>query len=163
MSGFFSSEHTPEEAAYRSAQIAAGFGDPYAEDADAYKTFTEDDRGNWHEVRPPAATYPPGTPMITNKYETYPAVVLTPPSVVGGNRVLAWSEDRRRDGEYPGGVVLTVRDPEHGRGEYAIWGVCTKDAGRTWVIADSGSYPVEYTDAWHEFTRRAQLRPGTEF
>ncbi len=109
------------------------------------------------------SAYPPGTPVHTNKYETYPTVVLWPPASVGGNRVLAWSEDRRRDGEYPGGVVLTVRDPEHGRGEYAVWGAYTKDAGRTWIVSDSGSYPVEYTDAWHEFTRRAQRRPATEF
>jgi hypothetical protein len=105
---------------------------------------------------------PPGTPMITNRLESYPAVVLTPPSAVAGHRVLAWAEAARRDGEYPGGVVLCVSSPERaGRPEYVTWNAYTRDGGQTWH-ADAGVYTGKYVTAWDSFTKRAQRRPATE-
>jgi hypothetical protein len=177
MSDFFSSEHTPEETAYQSAQIAGGFGDPYAEAApDDWAVTPHDSAGDpmyqaWRAaqmtpVRPPAPEYPPGTPMVTNEYETYPAVVTAPPATVAGLRVLAWAEAVRRDGEYPGGVVLCVQP---GRPavfstewvpEYVTWTAYTKDGGRTWA-AELGHYTDDYATAWADFTERAQRCPAT--
>jgi hypothetical protein len=106
--------------------------------------------------------YPPGTPMVTNAYESYPAVVTTPPSVVAGHRVLAWAESTRRDGEYPGGIVLAVSAPDEYFREYVTWYAYTRDGGRTWT-ATAGHYKSDYTDAWASFTERAQTRPATGY
>lgn len=106
--------------------------------------------------------YPPGTPVITNSRESYPAVVLQPPAAVAGHRVLAWAETRRRDGEYPGGVVLAVSNPEHERHEYATWYAYTKDGGQTWG-AESGHYWTDYGNAWDDFADRATHHPATEY
>jgi hypothetical protein len=141
--------------------------DFFSSEADAGKTFTEDDQGNWHEVQL-TPKYPPGTPMVTNNYETYPAVVLTSPAIVAGGRVLAWAEGTRRDGEYPGGIVLCVQP---GRPavlstewvpEYVVRGAYTSDGGRTWVAESNGHYTRDYAKAWNDFTRRAQQRPATD-
>jgi hypothetical protein len=106
--------------------------------------------------------YPPGTPIITNSRESYPAVVLTPPAIVAGFRVLAWAGYARRDGEYPGGIVLCVTGQERAGGpEYIIWDACTPDGGRTWS-ADAGQYTGSYKTAWGNFTKRAQQSPATD-
>jgi hypothetical protein len=107
-----------------------------------------------------AGTYPPGTPMITNKYETYPAVVLAPPATVAGRRVLAWAESERGDGEYPGGVVLCAHSYAEPVREYVTCTAYTRDGGATWA-AEAGSYTGIYKRAWADFTERAQQRPAT--
>lgn len=114
--------------------------------------------------QPPAPAWPPGTPVITSSRETYPSVILTPPATVAGHRVLAWAETRRRDGEYPGGVVLAVSKPdEYGqRTEYVTWYAYTKDGGQTWG-ADAGHYIADISNAWADFTERALARPATEY
>lgn len=93
--------------------------------------------------------------------ETYPVTISQPPAVAG-HRVLAWAETRRRDGEYPGGAVLTVSSPEHERHEYVTWDAYTKDGGQTWH-ANAGTYREHWADAWASFTERATRRPATEF
>jgi hypothetical protein len=105
--------------------------------------------------------YPPGTPVIVNKYESYPAVVTALPSVVAGHRVLAWAEQTRRDGEHPGGVVLAMHNPVDERIEYVVRGAYTKDGGQTWAAESNGRYTRDYKVAWADFTERAQVRPAT--
>jgi hypothetical protein len=94
------------------------------------------------------------TEMITNEYESYPARITRPPARVSGHRVLAWAELARRDGEYPGGVVLTVRDDGT---EYVTWDAYTKDGGETWH-ASEGDYAGDPAEGWQDFTRRAARR-----
>lgn len=88
--------------------------------------------------------------IITSGSETYPARTARPPARVNGNRVLAWAELARTEGNYPGGIVLTVRDDG---GEYVIWTAYTKDGGETWA-ASSGDYITNYDMAWADFTGR---------
>ena len=91
-----------------------------------------------------------GTEMITNKFESYPATISRPPARVNGNRVLAWAELTRGDGNYPGGIVLTVRDDGS---EYVTWTAYTKDGGETWA-AFQGDYAGDPAEGWGDFTRR---------
>ncbi len=86
----------------------------------------------------------------TCRRETYPHTISRPPARVCGNRVLAWAELTRRDGEYPGGIVLTVRDDG---AEYVTWTAYTKDGGETWA-AFQGDYRNDHATAWADFTRR---------
>ncbi len=140
-----------------------GVTDAVAYALDSPLNYPDDtDTSDWGVNVTGPGDYPPGTPMITNSRETYPAVVLTPPATVAWHRVLAWAEARRRDGEYPGGIVLTVSNPEYKRHEYITWCAYTKDGGQTWN-ADTGHYIAEYADAWADFATRAQARPATEF
>lgn len=93
------------------------------------------------------------TEMITNQYESYPAAISRPPGRVNGNRVLAWAELTRRDGEYPGGIVLTVREDSRWGDEYVTWTAYTKDGGDTWA-AHRGDYAGDPSEGWADFTRR---------
>lgn len=94
------------------------------------------------------------TEIITNRFESYPATISRPPARVEGNRVLAWAEITRRDGEYPGGIVLTVRERcQHSGPEYVTWTAYTKDGGETWH-AHRGDYAGDPAEAWANFTRR---------
>lgn len=85
--------------------------------------------------------------------ETYPVIIARPPSAVENCRVLAWAEETRQEGCYPGGIVLCART----RGEYpayVIWRVATKDGGGTWFVVYSGLYENDHAEAWKAFTGR---------
>lgn len=99
------------------------------------------------------------TEMITNAYEAYPAAVSRPPASVSSARVLAWAETARRNGEYPGGVVLCA-STHLDRTEYVTWLAYTRDGGETWHATD-GHYISDHAHAWDDFTRRAGRRLAT--
>lgn len=90
--------------------------------------------------------------------ETYPVTVSCPPARVNGYRVLAWAEQERLRGNYPGGIVLAVRE-DRGDGygpEYVTWVAYTKDGGQTWA-ACWGHYIRDHADAWADFISRCTL------
>jgi len=85
--------------------------------------------------------------------ETYPLTISRPPTTVAGYRVLAWAELRHIRGNYPGGIVLAVSNPEHSMGTYATWLAYTRDGGETWH-ASGGDYIIDHDQAWASFISR---------
>jgi hypothetical protein len=72
-----------------------------------------------------------GVAMSISEREVYPVEVVYPPRRIEGvGRVVAWAELARREGEYPGGLVLVDRECEHDR--YATMHAATRDGGITW-------------------------------
>ncbi len=84
--------------------------------------------------------------------ETYPKTISTPPATVAGLRVLAWAEKTRREGNYPNGVVLAMREDDL---EYVVWNAYTKDGGVSWH-ADTGHYTRDHDEAWQVFLSRCR-------
>jgi len=90
---------------------------------------------------------------LSGSWENYPITISAPPSHVNGFRVLAWAEKKRRDGEYPSGIVLVYR-PDHYPHPYVTWEAYTRDGGKTWLASDGG-YHGTPERGWARFTERA--------
>ena len=90
---------------------------------------------------------------IMSTTEDYPVTISQPPAIIANHRVLAWAELRRTSGNYPGGIVLAVSNPEYERHEFVTWMAYTEDGGETWS-ATTGHYLTDHGAAWRDFLER---------
>lgn len=85
-----------------------------------------------------------------NEREAYPTYIIGPPAWISGLRVIGWAEVKRRENNYPGGIVLAVDGPA-GPDRYVIWNVYTTNGGASQWAAYGGQYVGGYDHAWELF------------